>query len=191
MTVTGWPEPLVCDETGDLTGGYGRAVFNEARTHRYLLERRWREGKPLTWVMLNPSTAGAFADDPTIKRCIRFAQRDGYAGIQVVNLFALRATDPRELQAHPDPVGPCNDRMLAEATLGAAVVAAWGTHQGPGDRGHVVAARLARTGLAMVCLGATKAGHPVHPLARGRARVPDDAPFVPWRPVQAEPEAGR
>ena len=59
MTVTGWPEPLVCDETGDLTGGYGRAVFNKARTHRYLLERRWREGKPLTWVRLNPSTAGA------------------------------------------------------------------------------------------------------------------------------------
>ena len=55
MTVTGWPEPLVCDETEDMTGGTGRAVFNEARTHRYFfLERRWRAGKPLTWVMLNP-----------------------------------------------------------------------------------------------------------------------------------------
>jgi hypothetical protein len=191
VTVTDWPEPLVCDETEDMTGGTGRAVFNEARTHRYLLERRWREGEPLTWLMLNPSTAGAFADDPTIRRCIRFAQRDGYAGIKVVNLFALRATSPRELRKHPGPVGLCNDRMLREATRGAAVVAAWGAHRGAGDRGRVIAARLARTGLVLVCLGATKAGHPVHPLARGRARVPDDAPFVPWRLVQAEAEAGR
>ena len=189
--MTGWPEPLVCDETGDLTGGYGRAVFNEARTHRYLLERRWREGKPLTWLMLNPSTADAFADDPTIRRCIRFAQRDGYAGIQVVNLFALRAADPRELQAHPDPVGPCNDRMLRDATRGTGCSRRVGRASGAGDRGRVIAARLARTGLAMVCLGATKNGQPVHPLARGRSRIPDDAPFVPWRPAQAEAEARR
>jgi hypothetical protein len=181
VTVTAWPEPLVYDETEDLAGGYGRAVFNEARTHRYLLERRWRAGKPLTWVMLNPSTADAFADDPTIRRCIQFARRDGYAGIQVVNLFALRATDPRELQSHPDPVGPSNDRVLFEATNTTGVVAAWGAGGSIYGRGHTVAANLARAEVALSCLGATKDGHPTHPLARGRSRVHDDAPFVSWQ----------
>lgn len=178
--MTGWPEALVCDETEDMVGGYGRAVFNEARTHRYLLERQWRAGKPLTWVMLNPSTADAFADDPTIRRCIRFARRDGYAGIQVVNLFGLRATDPRELQMHPDPIGACNDRMLWEATEDADVVAAWGAGGKLYGRGRTVTGNLARAGIALACLAVTKDGQPVHPLARGRARVPDDAPFIPW-----------
>jgi hypothetical protein len=164
-----------------MAGGYGRAVFNEARTHRYLLERRWREGKPLTWVMLNPSTADAFADDPTIGRCIKFARRDGYAGIQVLNLFALRATDPRELQGHPDPVGACNDRMLFEATRRTGVVVAWGAGGRLYGRGGAVSGNLARAGIALSCLGVTKDGHPTHPLARGRSRVPDDAPFVPWQ----------
>ena len=184
-TVADWPEPLVCDEIQDMAGGTGRALFNEGRTHRYLLEQRWREGDPLTWLMLNPSTADAFADDPTIRRCARFARREGYAGIRVVNLFALRATDPRELQAHPDPVGPCNDRMLREATSGSAVVAAWGAGGKLGDRGRVVAAHLAAAGVAVVCLGVTKDGYPVHPLARGRSRVPDAAPFAPWIPPRS------
>jgi hypothetical protein len=184
--IADWPEPLVYDETEDMAGGSGRAVFNEARTHRYLLERRWHHGRLLTWLMLNPSTADAFADDPTIRRCIRFARRDGYAGIRVINLFALRATDPRELQAHPDPIGPCNDRMLEEMTRGAAVVAAWGAHGKLGDRGRVVTARLAGEPAhcpPMLCLGVTKDGYPTHPLARGRARVPDDAPFAAWGPM--------
>lgn len=178
--LTGSAERLVCDETEDMAGGYGRAVFNEARTHRYLLERRWRAGKPLTWVMLNPSTADAFADDPTIRRCIHFARRDGYAGIQVVNLFALRATDPRELQKHPDPVGASNDWMLFEATRDTGVVVAWGAGGKVYGRGHVVSGNLTRGGVALSCLGATKDGHPTHPLARGRSRVHDDAPFIPW-----------
>ena len=181
--MTGWPEPLVREEIEDFTGGSGRAVFNEAHTHRYLLERRWDTGELLVWVMLNPSTADAFADDPTIRRCIRFAKRDGYAGIKVVNLFALRTPDPRELQAHPDPVGACNDRMLREATRDGIAVAAWGAGGKLGGRGREVAARLAAFDVAMVCLAVTKDGQPVHPLARGRSRVPDDAPFTPWRPM--------
>lgn len=182
-TIAGWPEQLVRDETENIVGDYGCAVFNSARTHRYLLERRWAEGHLLTWVMLNPSTATAFVVDPTIRRCIRFAQRDGYAGIKVVNLFALRATNPRELKTHPDPAGLCNDRILTENTQWAHVVAAWGAGGKLNDRDREVAALLAGVGADVNCLAVTKGGDPVHPLARGRSRVPDDAPFIPWRLV--------
>lgn len=178
-TVTGWPEPLVYDETEDLAGGYGRAVFNAARTHRYLLERRWRPGDLLTWTMLNPSKAGAFIGDPTVGRCVCFARRDGFAGIRILNLHALQATDPSELRRHPEPVGLCNDLFIAEYARGT-VIAAWGAHEFAAGRAAQVSARLAARGVHLVCLGVTAAGHPKHPLARGRSRVPDDAPFVPW-----------
>ena len=178
---TDWPETLIREEAEDFTGGSGLAVFNETRTHRYLLERRWRTGKLLTWIMLNPSTADAFDDDPTIRRCINFAKRDGYAGIKVVNLFALRTPDPHKLQTHPDPIGACNDRMLREATQDEIAVAAWGAGGKLRDRGRTVIARLTAYDVAMVCLAVTKDGQPVHPLARGRSRVPDDAPFTPWK----------
>jgi len=169
-----WAEPLIVDEADDMLGG-GRAIFNEARTHRYLLERWWGDGGDwLTWVMLNPSTAGAFANDPTATRVIRFTRRNGYDGLRILNVNAYQATDPRELATCDDPVGPCNDRMLAEHTRSGPVVAAWGA--GGGGRGRRVAAVLRRTaGLRLVCLGTTKAGHPRHPLY-----VPADQPFVPW-----------
>jgi hypothetical protein len=173
---------LVRDEAPDLTGG-SLAIFNADRTHRYLLVRRWGSGPLLTWIMLNPSTADAFTDDPTIRRCTGFARRDGYDGIQVLNLFALRATDPGGLRGHEDPVGLYNDRFLAEYPR-AAVVAAWGTHGRFNDRDLAVAERMAEAGIALLCLGVTREGHPKHPLARGRERVPDDAPLVPWEPLR-------
>ncbi len=79
----------------------------------------------------------------------------------VVNLFALRVTDPRELARHPDPVGEANGMFITEAARDATVaVAAWGAHPAAGHRGAVVA-----TGVPdLRCLGVTKAGHPRHPL---------------------------
>jgi len=175
-----WPEPLVCDYAEDLAGMTSRAVFNEARTHRYLLARSWQPDLPvMTWIMLNPSTADAEKDDPTIVRCMRFARREGCGGIKVINLFALRATDPRELRTHDDPVGACNDRIIGAHACGL-VVAAWGAGGMLNERSSHVAARLTSAGTTLLCLDVTKVGHPKHPLARGRERVPDDAPLTPW-----------
>ena len=116
------------------------AAFNEARTHRYLLARSWQPGLPvMTWIMLNPSTADAFADDPTIRRCVSFARREGCGGIVVTNLFALRATDPRELRLHSDPVGACNDQVIDAHACGTVVVA-WGAGGNLSGRGGQVAA---------------------------------------------------
>lgn len=185
--ITGTAEPLVTDWAADdlVTGRpTGWAVFNQARTHRYLLARYWDIRNPagaLTWVMLNPSTADAFAGDPTIRRCMRFARREGYGGIRVLNLYGHRSPDPATLRAATDPAGLSSDAALTQWAHGTVVVA-WGAHPFAADRAAQVAAQLTRSGARLLCLGTTRDGSPIHPLARGRSRVPDTAPLVPWAP---------
>lgn len=107
------------------------ALLSEDGRYRYRLWRLWDELAPvMTWVMLNPSTADAEVDDPTIRKCIGFAKQHHYGGIVVVNLFAYRATDPKELGKVKDPVGPENDQHIlwaCTAPLMLSVVAGWGT----------------------------------------------------------------
>src|SRR5688572_12745487 len=87
------------------------AILSEDQKYRYLLGRRWQEGiGSVTFVMLNPSTADHVVDDRTIKRCMDFARSWGHSGLEVVNLYAFRATDPDELGKQADPVGPLNDK---------------------------------------------------------------------------------
>lgn len=152
------------------------AVISECNSYRYLLTRkiaqpiRWV--KPMVFVMLNPSTADSRHDDPTIRRCMGFAKREGCTDLIVVNLFALRATDPKELEIHPDPVGPSNDLYLGKALASAIstngiVVAGWGANHLAWDR---ISPILKRFG-PIKCLGKTKEGQPRHPLYV-RADVP-------------------
>lgn len=98
--------------------------------YRYLLSRTWDSTRPdLVFCMLNPSTADATADDPTVRKCMRFAAMNHYGGIKVVNLFAWRATDPKELWiGGRDLVGPENAVTLFKTFLGNDVVLAWGAH---------------------------------------------------------------
>ncbi|BDA75123.1 hypothetical protein CAL7716_092890 [Calothrix sp. PCC 7716] len=95
--------------------------------YRYLLSRKWDASKPkITFVMLNPSTADANQDDPTLRKCINFAQSLGYGSLKVVNLFAYRATKPCELRKVADPVGPKNNYYIQLATRRASlVIVAW------------------------------------------------------------------
>lgn len=140
------------------------ADISECGLYRYRLWRRWKRGDSVLWIMLNPSTADAEQDDPTIRRCISFAESWGCGGIEVVNLFALRATDPKELKAAEDPIGPQNDDILlsrAEAKH-RYVIAAWGAHGKLFEREKQVVELLA--GMDLYCLGLTKAGYPRHPL---------------------------
>ncbi len=94
----------------------GSAVLSECARYRYRLDRAWERDDhglgTVTWVMLNPSTADADVDDPTIRRCIGFSKAWGYNALTVVNLFAWRATSPRDLCAVEDPVGPDNEAHL-------------------------------------------------------------------------------
>ena len=139
------------------------ALFDASARYRYCLWRRWSAGGTVAFVMLNPSTADAERDDPTIRRCAGFARAWGFGGMTVVNLFALRATDPARLRRARDPVGRDNDRHIAAAAAGARmVVVAWGVHGDLAGRDRTVLALL--VGRRPRCLGVTSGGHPRHPL---------------------------
>jgi hypothetical protein len=164
----------VIRETGPQLTSPSEAVFDSSRAYRYLLTRTWDESAPpVTFIMLNPSTASAADDDATIRRCLAFARREGAGGIEVANLFALRATDPRELRRHPDPVGPlCDEYIIGACPPGRTVIAAWGAHASLISRAATVMRLLADAGVRLHCLGTTRQGHPRHPLY-----VPASAPL--------------
>jgi hypothetical protein len=154
--------------------------------YRYTLMRRWEPwGPALRWIMLNPSTADAREDDPTIRRVVEFSRREGYAACVVANLFALRATDPRAITLHPYAVGPWNNETLGQVSRAATqdayqhgkeaiVVVAWGA-RAPAERVQsVVHGPLAA--VKLMCLGRTKNGAPRHPLY-----VSGTTPLERWR----------
>jgi len=144
-----------------MTGG---AAFSRDGRYRYRLWRRWDRSRPaIAFCMLNPSTADARRDDPTIRRCIAFARDWGYGGVEVVNIFALRATDPRALRSARDPVGPRNDAFMLRAAARSPVVIAWGIHGALRDRGST-ALRLFGPRARLLALGRTRSGAPRHPL---------------------------
>lgn len=146
--------------------GMSHALLSPCRAYRYTLRRAWGGGPRLLFVMLNPSTADALADDPTIRKCMRIARLNCCDGIDVVNLFAYRATDPRMLAMAQDPVGPDNDYWIGMAALRRntrAVIAAWGANAAARIRGEYVRDNLLR-GIPLLCLGCTKDGSPRHPL---------------------------
>lgn len=151
------------------------ASLSSGGVYRYSLGRFWGDGPTATWIMLNPSTADANVDDPTIRRCIAFTRGWGLDGLNVVNLYALRSTDPKALHGHPDPVGADNeDHILYFLRSAVFAVAAWGA--GCAGLPYVdVQAMAKRVACPLVCLGTTKAGHPRHPLY-----VKGDTTLVPW-----------
>ncbi len=138
------------------------AVVSECGTYRYRLDRRWADGPAVVWVLLNPSTADAAGDDATVRRCLALSAGWGMGALTVVNLFALRARDPRRLRGHPDPAGPRNDAALADAVAATeTIVVAWGAAAVAHQRGRQV---LRTLGARARCLGLTADGHPRHPL---------------------------
>jgi hypothetical protein len=158
-------------------------VLSDCERYRYLLTRDWDDDQPsAVFVMLNPSTADAFTDDPTIRRCLRYARDWGCGGLMVVNLYAWRATQPTDLWTAEDPVGPENDAHLyaaakVAAESGGPLVGAWGTHA----RSERIAAVLGMPGMdRLSALDVTKAGQPRHPLYLSAELTPR-----PWTPPAA------
>lgn len=143
----------------------GSADVSECGRYRYALERWWMFGTgTVLFVMLNPSTADAVDDDPTVRRCISFAQRWGHQRLIVCNLFAWRATDPRELRTAADPVGPMNDERMAEcAGVASLILCAWGNHGAHAGRDKYVREAL-YTIRPLHHLGLTGKRQPRHPL---------------------------
>lgn len=155
-------------------GQRSEAWYSPCEAYRYGLRRVWRPGgAEVLFVMLNPSTADELRNDPTIERCQRRAEAMGYGGLRIANLFAFRATRPRDLKAAEAPVGPENDALLRDwAEASALTIAAWGVHGAWRGRGPEVARWLG----AAQHLGLTRDGHPRHPLYVPYATTPQ-----PWQ----------
>lgn len=173
------------------------AIVSGCGKYRYRLWREWRLGNSPQWdmwtdddgapivdgagqqlgeplsalfIMLNPSTANGDQDDPTIRRCVAFAKAWGFDRMEVVNLFAWRATDPRDIlamTAKGDPIGPDNqhhvDRALNDAGL---VICAWGANGGHIGQDETMLGWIEENIREHQphALRLTKAGHPAHPL---------------------------
>ncbi len=167
----------------------GAAISNDGR-YRFMLWREWRgTHNPKNWywegvdgagekfgspracvfIMLNPSTADADADDHTIIKCVGFAKRWNFERLVVVNLFAYRATKPAELKAvnhNGDPVGYQNQHYVRRALDRAGrVVCAWGSHGGHLGQDRTMLGWLDQSwDSCLYALGYDTKGNPRHPL---------------------------
>ena len=169
------------------------AKFSTCERYRYRLWRQWQpqisqplQGERVTresslphvcvFVGLNPSTADGERDDPTIRRCVGFAKALGCDRVEIVNLFAFRATKPQTMQAAREPVGAQNNAAI-EAVCKKAnyCIAAWGVRGGFEGRDRVVCQMLSGLRIPLYCLGLTKGGFPKHPLY-----LPKSTPIRPW-----------
>ncbi len=153
------------------------AAYSDDKVYRYALGRFSVFSPSIAFVMLNPSTATEMEDDPTVRRCMRRGFALDFPHVRIVNLFAIRATDPKVMLAHPDPIGPENDEAICEAArFASVVVCAWGVHGEHLGRGAYVLDMLRQVAPGKLHhLGLTKGGHPRHPLY-----LRNDAPLVPW-----------
>ncbi len=152
------------------------AVYSDCERFRYSLNRVWGPGPRALFVMLNPSTATEFQNDPTVERCERRARALGFGAFAVANIFAFRATDPRLMRAEADPVGPANDAAIVQAAAEAdRIICAWGNHGLHLGRGQAVERLLRGLNRPLLHLGMTGAGQPKHPLYIGYRQQPE-----PW-----------
>lgn len=152
------------------------AYITPCGKYRYILSRDWSDGQPLKTVVfvgLNPSTADAEVDDPTIRRCVGFARTWGYNRLWMVNLFAFRATDPADMKRAEDPVGEFNGSIVGAASnVADLTIAAWGTHGSFRNQDLRYLGGLKNPHH----LGLSKGGHPKHPLYLRADTKPE--PFV-------------
>ena len=164
--------------THQAEGCLSQVWYSQCGLYRFGLSRVWDDTKPaLLFVMLNPSTADEYRNDPTVARCETRARAMEFGGVMVANLFAFRATRPQDLKQAHEPVGDRNDAVLAHWSARAGMtIAAWGVHGGHLGRGSAVARGWNRP---LHHLGLTKQGHPRHPL------------YVPFATEPQEWHAGR
>lgn len=159
-------------------------IFSECETYRYTLERTWgpKPTRYCMFLMLNPSTADEEKNDPTITRCIDYADRWGYDGLYVGNLYAIRATQPTHMwyaqRGGEDIIGPENNMWLRKmARRSEMIIAAWGTPAEP-DRVEEIKILLNLTkSTPLHYLKLCNNGMPSHPLYLKKDLAPQR-----WRP---------
>ncbi len=161
-------------EIFDITTPTGAIFGGENNCRRFALWRTWNHrDKTCAFIGLNPSSADETEDDPTIRRCVRFARDWGYGSLVMLNLFDYRATDPKDMMAQAEPNSITNDSVISIVTSRAhRVVTAWGNHGSHLGRDKEVRKKLALGGTVPMCLKVSKTGQPRHPLYLRMGTVP-------------------
>jgi len=155
------------------------AIISNCGAFRYELRRVWDNSRPpYVSGMLNPSTADADNDDPTIRRNRQRAEAMGFGSLIVWNLGAGRATEPKVWKTLSDPIGPANDehirRILQECRdRNGIAVAGWGNHGSFMGRDRIAARIAKELDIVFHCLGTTKSGQPRHPLYVSSSHDPE------------------
>jgi len=151
-------------------GVIGTAHFSSCGKYRWLLTRRWDITKPvkmIVWIMMNPSTATADVNDPTIAKVCRLSKRWGFNTVYILNMLAYRATKPQDCRKVVDPLGVRNlDFIKTYALSGSPIICAWGkTHPKLAhyETNMRVMLRSVKTAKFYV-LKLNNAGGPYHPL---------------------------
>lgn len=159
-----------------------KTILSADRLYRYTLWREWsmplidcacggcQNRKYVMFIGLNPSTADETRDDNTIRKCVKFARSWGYGALCMTNLFAYRATQPKEMKKYSRPIGDDNDKWLAACAHDAGIViAAWGK-DGTHLRRDITVERMMNS---LQCLGQNGDGTPKHPLYLKDTTVPE------------------
>ena len=138
------------------------AIFSRCNNYRYVLWRKWDDSKPKAmFIGLNPSTADQTHNDPTISRCIKYANSWGFGSIYMVNIFSYKTTYPRELKSSINPIGKETDRWIKKIyDMSDICIAAWGNNGQFLNRSYFIKKMLPK----IHCLKITKSGEPSHPL---------------------------
>jgi hypothetical protein len=149
--------------------------------HRYILRREWAgKGGVVNFIMLNPSTADDVFDDATIRRCVGFAKRWGFSGLVVTNLFAYRATQPKDLKTLLSTnggfrlaIGEDNTAHLdREARKAKTIVCAWGDNCDVLPHRDLDVILMLRI-YELYCIRRTKKGNPAHPVREAYTVAPE------------------
>ena len=168
------------------------------KKYRYLWEaqiiNQSGNGKPVTFLMLNPSCADEILTDPTIDKCLTYVAQWGYSSLRVVNLFAYRTSEPEDLCNVLDPVGLHNNRAILHAILDAPLtICAWGNGEKASQllkkRVKDVCKLLKphRERLNLKCFGFTQLCEPTHPrnrkLLHKEVALCELECYDPWSPA--------
>ena len=143
------------------------ALLSDDNIYRYQLSRIWDEEKPkILFIMLNPSTADEFVEDPTIRRVVNYAKDWGYGGVYVGNIYSFRSTYPKGLKCIADPIGPENiNHIQTLISLVDKVIYAWGNEEKEPDW-------LKKIVETPYCIEISKKSIPKHPLYLKKCLIP-------------------
>ena len=143
----------------------GTAIFSLDHKYRYVLTRKWSNNGICLFIMLNPSTADAYKFDPTVSRAYKIAKRLKLGELVVLNIFAIKGSDPSVIKEYDDPIGKYNDYYINYyCKKSKMIIVAWGNHGSYNNRSNDVKNILKRNKKGVYCIDINNSGEPKHPL---------------------------